>query len=128
MKRKTSLKVQRVFSEELKKEIVSRIESGLLTVRQAQREYDISSGQTVYRWLYKFSRNLKKGTRLVMEKDSNENSVNDLRKQIKELEAALGRKTLEADLYRTIVEQASKEHKTDLKKSFGDQVSKSSKG
>ncbi len=98
MKRKTSLKVQRVFSEELKKEIVSRIESGLLTVRQAQREYDISSGQTVYRWLYKFSRNLKKGTRLVMEKDSNENSVNDLRKQIKELEAALGRKTLEADL------------------------------
>jgi hypothetical protein len=50
-----------------------------------------------------------------------------LRSRIKELEAALGRKFLEADLYRIIVEKASDEYRVDLNKSFGDQVSKSLK-
>jgi transposase len=127
MKRKTSLKDQRVFSEELKREIVKLIETGALTVPQAQREYDIKSSQTVYTWIYRFSNTLKKGTRMVMEKESIEHSNIELRRQIKELEAALGRKALEADLYRTIVEQASREYKTDLKKNFGGQVSPNSK-
>ena len=61
-----------------------------------------------------------------MEKDSHQKTNEDLRKQIKELEAALGRKTMEADLYRIIVEQASKELEMDLKKNFGEQVSKRS--
>lgn len=64
---------------------------------------------------------------MVMEKDSQENKSQELRSRIKELEAALGRKSLEADLYRIIVEKASDEYRVDLKKSFGDQVSKSQK-
>jgi transposase len=64
---------------------------------------------------------------MVMEKDSQENKAQELRSRIKELEAALGRKFLEADLYRIIVEKASDEYRVDLKKSFGDQVSKSLK-
>ena len=60
-----------------------------------------------------------------MEKDSQDKTAQELRHRIKELEAALGRKSLEADLYRIIVEQASDEYKVDLKKSFGDQASKS---
>lgn len=55
-----------------------------------------------------------------MEKDSQEKSNQELRKRIKELEAALGRKSFEADLYRTIVEKASDEFQVDLKKDFGD--------
>ena len=127
MKKKTSFRVQRIYSEELRKDIVSQIELGHLSVSQALREYGISSKQTVYGWLYKYSRNLKKGIRLVMEKDSVEKSIVELRKQIKELEAALGRKSLEADLYKAIVELASQEYKADLKKSFGDQASNTSK-
>ena len=62
---------------------------------------------------------------MVMEKDSQEKTTQELKNRIKELEAALGRKSMEADLYRVIVDLASDEYKRDLKKSFGDQVFKS---
>jgi transposase-like protein len=113
--KKTALRVHRIFSEDLRKEIVKQIELGQLSVTNASREYDVRV-PTIYTWLNKYSRNLKKGTRLVMEKDSVEKTILDLRNRILELEAALGRKSLESDLYKTMVELASKEYKTDLKK------------
>lgn len=125
--KKTTLRVQRSFSEELRKEIVQRIESGQIGITQAMREYDVGSSQTIYNWLYKYSRNLKKGTRLVMEKDSKEQSIVALRQQIKELQAALGRQTLETHLYKHIVELASQEYNLDLKKNFGSQLSERKK-
>jgi len=125
MKKTYQLKPQRIFSEDLRKQIVGQIERGEFTVTQVMREYSIGGKQTVYNWLYRYSRTLKKGTRIVMEKDSQDKTAQELRHRIKELEAALGRKSLEADLYRIIVEQASDEYKVDLKKSFGDQASKS---
>lgn len=124
MKKIYQQRQQRIFSDELRKQIVGQIERGEFTVSQVTREYQVS-GQTVYNWLYRYSRNFKKGTRLVMEKDSQENTAQELRKRIKELEAALGRKSLEADLYRIIVEKASDEFRVDLKKNFGDQASES---
>ncbi len=120
--KKSSLTIQRSFSEELRKELVSHIETGRFTVSQVTREYGVSS-RAVYNWLYKYSRSLKKGTRIVMEKDSIDKTISELQKQIRELEAALGRKSLESDLYKTIVDLASKEYKTDLKKNFGDKLS-----
>jgi len=113
-----------MYSEELKRHIVSLIEKGELTIAQAMREFNIRGKQTVYNWLYRYSRTLKKGTRLVMEKDSIDKTNEQLRKRIAELEAALGRKTLEADLYKTMVELASKEAGVDFKKNFGEKQSK----
>lgn len=125
MKKKYQIKAQRIFCVELRKQIVRQIESGEFTVLQAVREYGIGGKQTVYNWLYKYSDTLKKGTRMVMEKDSQAKLSIELKSRIKELEAALGRKSLEADLYRIIVEKASDEFRVDLKKSFGEPVSKS---
>ncbi len=127
MKKTKELKQVRIFSEELRKQIVGQIERGELTVAQAKREYSIGGIQTIYNWLYRYSRTLKKGTRIVMEKDSQEQTSQELRKRIKELEAALGRKSLEADLFRVIVDLASDEYKIDLKKTFGEQASGSPK-
>jgi transposase-like protein len=126
MKKSYQIKQTRHFSEDLRKQVVGQIERREMTVSQATREYAVSSS-AVYKWLYRYSRTLVKGTRMVMEKDSQEKSLQELRNRIKELEAALGRKSLEADLYRVIVDLASEEYKTDLKKSFGDQVSNSQK-
>jgi transposase len=117
--KKTTFRIQRSFSEELRKEIVQLIESGQLSVTQSRREYDIGSAQTIYTWLYKYSRNLRKGERLVMEKDSVDKSLMALKVRIKELEGALGRQTMETEIYKKIVEIASAEYKTDLKKNFG---------
>jgi transposase len=120
--KKTSFRVQLIFSEELRKEVVNRIESGQLSITKATREYGISLS-SIYKWLNKYSRNLRSGTRIVMEKDSVDKNISELRNRIQELEAALGRKTLESDLYKIIVDLASKEYKTDLKKNFGNMQS-----
>jgi transposase-like protein len=124
MPKKVELKSPRLFSEEIKKEVVKEIELGNLTVIQAARLYDIKSKQTVYRWIYKYSRTLKKSTRLVMEKDSIDFKLKKLEEKTRELEAALGRKQLELDIYKQMVDLASKDLAIDLKKNFGEQASK----
>lgn len=124
MKNGYKINQKRSFSEELRKQIVGQIERKELRIAEVSREYQVSKA-AIYNWLYRYSSTLKKGTRMVMEKDSQEKSLQELKSKIKELEAALGRKSLEADLFRVIVDLASQEYKTDLKKTFGDQVSKS---
>lgn len=124
MKNSYKINQKRSFSEELRKQIVGQIERKELRIAEVSREYQVSKA-AIYNWLYRYSSTLKKGTRMVMEKDSQEKTTQELKNRIKELEAALGRKSMEADLYRVIVDLASDEYKTDLKKSFGDQVFKS---
>lgn len=124
MKNGYKIRQKRSFSEELRKQIVGQIERKEFSIAQVCRDYQVSPA-AIYKWLYRYSATLKKGTRMVMEKDSQEKTTQDLKNRIKELEAALGRKSLEADLFRVIVDLASDEYKTDLKKTFGDQVSKS---
>jgi transposase len=126
MSKKTSFKQVRFFSLDLKKYIVKEIELGNFSIIQASREYGVSQ-QTVYNWVYQYSKNLRKGTRIVVEQDSVDKSVEQLKRQVKELQAALGRKSLQADLYEIMIELASKEFGTDLKKNFGDQASTTSR-
>lgn len=125
--KKTEFRTNRLYSETLRKEIVGLVESGHLTVLQASREYGIKSTESIYQWINKYSRTLKRGTRIVMEKDSVDKTNQELLNRIKDLESALGRKSMEADLYKTIVDLASKEYKTDLKKNFGDPAYSDSK-
>jgi transposase len=67
---------------------------------------------------------LKKSTRLVMEKDSIDFKLKQLEEKTRQLEAALGRKQLELDIYKQMVDLASKDLAIDLKKNFGEQASK----
>ena len=122
--KKKQLRQVRRYSEELKKHIVKQIESGLLTAAQAQREYDVKGSQSIYNWLYKYSRTLKKGTVLVVQKESEEKRREQLLSDNKELQAALGRKQMEIDALKKLIELASSELNVDLKKSFGDKRSK----
>lgn len=124
MAKKTEIIKTRIYSTELKKSVVSQIEKGDLTVMEACRVYDIKSAQTVYNWIYKISRTLQKPIRTVVEKNSLDHKLKELEAHARDLEAALGRKELELDLYRRIVHLASKEYSVDLKKSFGNKASK----
>ena len=122
--KKRSLRQQRRYSESLKKSVVQKIETGEWTVAEACRIYDIGGKQTVYDWIYKYSRTLKKSTRMVMEKDSVDKKLKELEARNTALEAALGRKQLELDLYQHIIDLASEAYNKDLKKSFGERASK----
>jgi transposase-like protein len=123
MSRKKEIRQTRIYSLSLKKTVVKQVERGELTVLQACRTYDIKAKQTVYNWIYKFSRTLEKPIRVVVEKDSVDKRLQDSEKRIKELEASVGRKQIEIDLYKHMVDLAKEEYGIDLKKNFGGRAS-----
>jgi transposase len=106
---------RRVFSEELKKKIVKDIEQGKVTISSVCREYSVTSA-SVYKWIHKYSSYLQKGVKLVMELSSEGYRSKELEKQIKDLEAALGRKQMEIDFLEKLIEIANKDLGIDIKK------------
>src|SRR5688572_24665093 len=86
----------RVFSNQLKKKIVSDIETGKIGVSGVSREYQVARS-AIYQWLKEFSGNLHTSTRVVMQMDSEQYRTKELEKRVSELEAALGRKQMEVD-------------------------------
>jgi transposase len=119
---KKSLKQHRVFSEDIKKQVIRDIEKGRCTVRQASRELQVSE-QSIYNWLNRYSLNLQRQRVLVVENKSEAYRTKELQKRIQELEAALGRKQMEVDLLNKILEMASEEQKVDIKKNILRQLS-----
>lgn len=119
------LKQQRVFSDAIRKSTVKDIENGKCTVYQASRELGVTN-QTVYKWVYRFSRHLVKNRVMVIEDKSEAYRSYELEKRIKELEAALGRKQMEVEMLSKIIDLANEEYKTDLKKNLSKELSKDS--
>jgi transposase-like protein len=117
LQRKTSLRPLRIFSIEVKKQIVQDIEEGKCTVKQASEEINACQ-QSIYTWIGQYSRYLRNNKRIVVEDKSEAYRSKELEKRIQELEAALGRKQMEIDLLSKVIELADKEYHTDLKKSL----------
>ncbi|MFN8165066.1 MAG: transposase [Bacteroidia bacterium] len=112
-----SLRQQRIFSLEIRRQTVRDIESGKCSVGQAADELQVSQ-QAIYGWIHKFSRYLKKNRRMVVEDNSEAYKSRELEKKIKELEAIIGRKQMEIDLLNRIIDFGNTEYKTDLKKNL----------
>jgi len=115
MQRKT--RQRRIFSVEVRNQTVRDIEKGRCTVSDAVRELNVSS-TSIYRWIEKYSGYWQKNQVLIVENKSETYRSKELEKQVKELEAALGRKQLEIDFLNKLIEQAGEVFKTDLKKNF----------
>ncbi len=116
-RKKEALRQRRTFSESIRKQVVRDIENGKCSAMEASRELGVS-WQTVYTWIYRYSRYLEKNKILVVEEKSEAYRSRQLEEQIKELEAALGRKQMEIDLLNKIIELGNEAYRTDLKKSF----------
>jgi transposase-like protein len=117
MKKKTSLRQRKVFSETVRKQVVKDIEIGKFTVLEASRELSVSD-KSIYSWIHRYSRYLKKNKVLVVEEKSEAYKSKQLQEQIRELEATVGRKQMEIDLLNKVIELAGEEYHTDLKKNF----------
>lgn len=115
MQIKKSLRPLRVFSESLKRKVVSDIESGKVNVATVSREFNVSQ-QSVYNWLNKYSRHLHSSTKIVIEMESEEYKRKEMERRKKELEAALGRKQLEVDFLNKMIELGKEQLGVDLKK------------
>jgi transposase len=117
-----AIKPRRIFSEELKKGIVGQIEQGSIRIREVSREYQVSPS-AVYNWISQYSKILKKGEILVVQKDSEEQKNIALRKRIAELERIVGQKQMEVDFLNKVIELGSQDVKVDIKKKFGGKLS-----
>lgn len=122
---KTSLRQVKRYSESIKKRTVKDIEKGKCSVTEARRELGVSP-QTIYNWLNKHSRHLKKGEIMVVEEESEAYRTKELEKRNLDLEAAIGRKQMEIDFLEKIIGMAGESFKCDLKKSFSKKPSNGS--
>ena len=111
---KNQRKSRRIFSEAFKKEKVELIDQKKISVKELSKIYEVSD-RSIYYWLKQFSK-YSAGEQVVVEKISEANKNIELLKQVQELEQALGRKQLELDYYKEVVNIISKEEGEDVAK------------
>ena len=126
-----SLQVQkirksRVFSEDYKRKIVKDFEVGQYSVSELCTLYDLVP-QTVYQWIYRYSRLNKTGYRVVEKKKSSIVKVKELENRIKELERMVGQKQIMVDYYETMIDLAKEKFDIDIKKNYNTPPSGDSK-
>lgn len=114
---KLNIRQRRIFSEEFKREKVQELSSGLCSIKSFCNLWGVSS-VTVYRWLYKYSPDHKKGTTMVIQKESEAQKNADLLLRVANLERLLGQKQMQLDYLEKLIEIASKDSGVDLKKNI----------
>lgn len=106
---------KRIFSLDVKLDLVRKIERGNLRVSDVTRTYGVSK-TAVYKWLRKYSDLYKKETRVIVEHKSISKKNKELQDQIKKLEQALGQKQMRIDYLEKVVEFASERSGEDIEK------------
>jgi transposase len=115
---KLQIRKVRHFSESFKEKIVKDLDSGLTRIKEVSTLYDVKP-QTVYNWLYRYSIHHKKGSRMVVELESEGKKTEHLEKRLAEMERIVGQKQMSIDYLEKIVDVAGAHYQTDLKKNFG---------
>lgn len=105
----------RVFSEELKRELVSRYERGELSVSDIRHTYEVSE-TSVYKWITRYGKAELKGLRVVVEKESAEYRVKELLKQVQERDTAIGDLHMKLRYLEKLTEEMQKELNSEVKK------------
>ena len=123
------------YSEKFKWEVVQKVLSGKFTKEQARKVYGIKSNCAILYWMRQFSGNdnyrtssLALGNSIEMSQTKKEKALEN---RIKQLEDALKREQLRADLWQKVVETAEEQLKIDIVKKYGakqSQISKQKKG
>jgi transposase len=109
---------KRVFSEEFKRERVKEIDMKATTVSQVSRTYEVNQCN-VRKWMEKYSKQYKKGLRLVVEMESETKKLLELQAKIAELERIVGQKQVLIDFQAKMIEIAEQEFGIDIKKKSG---------
>jgi transposase-like protein len=107
----------RYFSEEFKRARVEELSTRKVRVGEVCQVYGVSRA-SVYRWIYEYS-GAKRGTKTVVQMESEASKVLYYQSQIAEMERLFGQKQMELDYLNKVLELASAELGYDLKKKHG---------
>lgn len=116
--KESSQRINRYFSENFKRKKVREIEKNTTTVLEVSREYEVST-TAVYKWVYKYSRNRKRGVKQVVELMSDTRKIEHLKARIRELEQMLGQKQFEIEFKSKMIDIAEEMYDIDIKKKLG---------
>ena len=116
----TTEKMRRHFTEAFKKEKVSQLDERKITVKQLSRLYEVSE-TAIYRWVKKYSKYAGKHERVVVEKESEGHKNIELLKKLAEMERLLGRKEIELEYLKKVIEFGSEYVGADIKKKYESQ-------
>lgn len=114
------------YSEAFRQKVVSEIESGQLSIYQAQKVYSIYGSVTIQKWIKRLGKNhlLRKVVRVEM-KDERDR-IKTLEQEKKKLESALAQTQLKVLALETLIEVAEESYKIDIKKNSGEKRSRES--
>ncbi len=106
------------YSLAFKQKIVSEIESGQLTIGQAQKLYGIMGSSTITRWLTKLGKSHLLNTVVRIETTDEVNRLRQLERHNRQLESALAQAHLKIVALESLIDQANQHYGDDLKKKF----------
>lgn len=109
-------KSQRIFSTEFKKAKVKDLVARRITIRELSKLYGVSR-TSIYNWIYLYSET-EKGTKTVVQMESEEHKTKLLLQRLAEYERIIGQKQMQIDLLEKGYELASEEFGYDLKKKY----------
>lgn len=104
------------YSESFKQKVVSEIESGILTISQAQHLYRIGSNSTVRNWLKQLGKNHLIAQQVRIETTDEVNQLKQLTADNQQLESALAQAHLKIAALESQIYQAEKQFGIDIKK------------
>jgi transposase len=114
------------YSLSFKQHVIREIEEEGIGLETARRKYGIKGTVTIQKWLCKFGKKHLLNQVIRIETMEEKDRVKYLEEEIKKLKLALADSFLVQRSLEVVIEEANKEYKTDLKKSFGGSVSKDS--
>jgi len=115
------------YSISFKQMIVKEIEKGN-SIELTRKKYDIKGGDTIQQWISNFGKNHLLNKIVRIETMDERSKIKQLEEDNKKLKIALADAYMAKDCLEGVIKMANQEYKTDLKKSFGDQLPNNLKG
>jgi transposase-like protein len=119
---KSNRKVIR-YSISFKQKVVKEVEQEGLSISEVNRRYNIKGEETVKRWLKALGKQHLINTVIRVETMGEKDRLLEMEKEILKLKAALADSYMARDCAEKVIEIASEEYQTDLKKKFGEKSS-----
>lgn len=106
------------YSISFKKKVIQELESGV-GIQILQKRYGIGGAETIQKWARKYGRSHLLNKIVRIETMDEKDKVKKLEEEINALKVALADSMIANKCLETLVEEANKEYRTDLKKNFG---------
>lgn len=125
------MKVSKIYNDAFKRKVVTEVLSGELTKEQARLRYNIGGKSTILDWMRKYAgfkmRTAGCDPLPILQNMSTDDTEEELKDRIRQLEAKLEHAELKGRAYQIMVEIAKEQYNLDLEKKSGAKQSKNSK-